>query len=157
MPSPFRKDQLDPAMRARYGMDRRPFGQVVGIVAVALAFAAGLVFVGVNLGQGNVDARVMHWTAESDHALVHIEISRPDGAATTCALRGQDRTYADVGYYVFEVPAGQERVRIDVALRTLMEPYAVELLGCAVDGELHVQPPQFPTGVVPPRQPWSPS
>ena len=143
-------------MRARYGLDSRPFGQVAGIVALVVAFAAGLLFVGINLSRGSVDARVMHWTSEADHALVHIEISRPGGAAATCALRAQDRTYADVGYYVFEVPAGETTVRTDVALRTLMEPYAVELLGCAVDGEPQVAPPQFPAGVVPPQQPWVP-
>ena len=141
-------------MRARYGMGRRSRAPL----AVALLTLAVLGFVGwLTLAeQGTrVDGTLLSWDARADHVHVVLDVRRAQGQAVTCAVRAQDRTRVDVGYLTLQVPAGLPQVQVEADVATLMPAFVVELLGCAVPGELRVPGPVFPPGVVPPAQPWS--
>lgn len=142
-------------MRARYGMERRSRAPwvVAALTVGVLAFVGWLTLA----EQGTrVDGTLLSWDAQADHAHVVIDVRRAHGQAVSCALRAQDRTRVDVGYLTVEVPAGAQQVQVEADVATLMPAYVVELLGCAVPGELRVPGPVFPPGVVPPAQPWSP-
>ena len=153
MPSPFRADQLSPQMRERYGVGRRSAAPaVVAVLAVVvLGFVAWLTVAG---EATRVDASLLSWDARADHATVTFSVRRAEGLETRCVLRGQDRTRADVGYAVVDLPAGDPQVTVTYELATLMPAYVIELLGCSVDGDPAVNGPQFPPGVAAPEQPW---
>ncbi len=156
MPSPFRKDQLSPAMRERYGLDQRSWGTGALVGGIVVVSAAALAFVGFNMTRTPIDVQVIGWDeTPADHVVVDFVVSRPDGMAVECAVRAQDRTHIDVGYGIVEIPAGQERVRMDYPLAIIAKSANAEVLGCAPVGELRVIPPQFPPGVVPPSQPYA--
>ncbi len=143
-------------MRERYGMDRRPIGRWITVAVLAVAFAGTLVFVGTNVLQNPVEFRLVAWEVQGpDHVDVQISVDRPAEGDVTCVIRAQDRNHIDLGYAVVPIPPGEGGILLDYPLATLTEAYAVELLGCAVDAEPGVSPPQFPPGVVPPAQPWT--
>lgn len=155
MGSPFRKDQLSPAMVERYGLDRRPIGTAVLVTGIAVAALAALLLVGVNLTRSPIDVQVIGWDeSATDHVVVDFSVSRPDGQALDCAVRAQDRTHIDVGYAIVRIPAGAETVRQRYSLAIIAPSAIAEVLGCAPIGELRVIAPQFPPGVVPPEQPY---
>ena len=157
MPSPFRKDQLSPAMVERYGLDRRPWGTwILGGLLIAV-FAGALAFVGLTITRSTGASELLTWEVRSpERVTVTFAVRRRAGEALECAIRAQDRTSVDVAYAVVDVPAGQSEVQQVLELRTLTVPNVVEVLGCAPRGELSVISPQFPPGVVPPAQPWTP-
>ena len=157
MASPFRKDQLSPAMVQRYGLDRRPWGTWILGGALIAVFAAALVFVGFSITRSTGGNELLTWEVRSpEHVTVTFAVRRRAGEALECAIRAQDRTNVDVAYAVVEVPAGANSLQQVTELRTLTVPDVVEVLGCAPRGELSVLRPQFPPGVVPPAQPWRP-
>lgn len=157
MASPFRKDQLSPAMVERYGLDRRPWGSwILGGALIAL-FLAALAFVGSSITRSTGGNELLAWEVRSqEHVTVTFTVRRRSGEALECAIRAQDRTNVDVAYAVVEIPPGANSVQQVTELRTLAVPNVVEILGCAPRGELSVMPAQFPPGVVPPAQPWTP-
>lgn len=142
-------------MRERYGMDRRPIGRWITVAVIVVAFAGALFFVGTNVTQNPVEFRLVSWEVKGpDHVDVRISVDRPAEGTVTCVIRAQDSRRIDLGYAVVDIPAGEGGVLVDYPLATLTDAYTVELLGCAVDAEPGVSPPQFPPGVVPPEQPW---
>ena len=156
MPSPFSRDQLSPEMRARYGLDRRPIGTWIAAVVLVAAFIAALAFVATGVTGNPIEFRLVSWSVVGpDRVDVTISVSRPADSAVTCVLRAQDENRIDLGYVVTELPAGTANELITYPMRTLAPAFAVELLGCSVDGIPGVAPPQFPPGVVPPEQPWA--
>lgn len=157
MASPFRKDQLSPAMVQRYGMDSRPWASWLLAAGLVVAFVAALIFIGTSITRSTGGNELLAWEVRSpEHVTVTFSVRRPDGGALQCAVRGQDRSHVDVGYAIVDVPAGAASAQHVTELRTLTSPYSIEVLGCARPGELNVIPPQFPPGVVPPAQPWTP-
>jgi hypothetical protein len=155
VPSPFTRDQLSPAMQQRYGMDRRPVGRWIAVGLLAVAFVAALAFVTVGVSASGPQSRLLSWDdVAADRVDITFEVDRQDGAEVTCVLRAQDRNRIDVGYAIVTIPAGEARLRVEYALRTLAPAYTAELLGCAVGGLPTTPPPQFPPGVVPPEQPF---
>lgn len=156
MPSPFSRDQLSPEMQARYGMDRRPIGTWIASAVLVIAFIAALVFVAVGVTGNPIEFRLVAWSvAGPDRVDVTFAVNRPADAAVTCVLRAQDENRIDLAYVVTEIPAGSADELVTYPMRTLAPAFAVELLGCSVDGAPGVTPPQFPPGVVPPEQPWT--
>ena len=105
--------------------------------------------------QRRVDVTLLSWQERADHATVTFEVRRAGGAETRCVVRGQDRTRTDVGYAVLAVPAGSPVQVVTYELATLMPAYTVEVLGCAIEGDPRVPPPQFPPGVAAPGQPFT--
>jgi len=155
MPSPFRADQLSPAMRERYGVGRRPVRTYVLVGAVIVAFAAAIAIVLTGWQTGSASGQVITWEAVADDH-VHV-VMRVQGAeqGATCVLRAQDFDHVDVGYAVLAVPAGNDVRQVEYELRTLAPAVNAEILGCSATGTPEVIGPQFPAGVVPPDQPYS--
>jgi hypothetical protein len=142
-------------MQERYGLTRRPVGRRIAVTAIVLAFVGALAFVSVGLTSNPVESRLISWDdVAPDRVDMTIQVRRPATDEVTCVLRAQDQQRIDVGYAVVVIPAGEQQVLLDYALRTIAPAYTAELLGCAVDGPPSVPPPQFPPGVVPPPQPY---
>lgn len=157
VPSPFRKDQLSPEMQARYGMDHRSWGTWILAGVLIVAFAAAFVFVSANVTAAPIEVDTIGWDESApDHVDVDFAVTRPGGREVECAIRAQDATHIDVGYAVMTIPAGPERVHETYPLAIIAKSANAEVLGCATPGELHVTGPQFPPGVVPPAQPYTP-
>lgn len=144
-------------MVQRYGMDRRSTGSTIGAILAICAFAAALAWVTMALGRASVDASVRTWMDLGDHVDVTFTVASRSDEPVTCVLRAQDRTHADVGYAVVPVGPANPAVTVTYPLRTLAPAAAVEVLGCASESDLQVIDPQFPPGVVPPDQPWTPT
>lgn len=142
-------------MQHRYGLDRRSVGRMVAVSLLVIAFVAILAFVALGSSRNPIAFRLVTFDAVApDRVDATISLQKPADAQVTCVLRGQDALHIDVGYATIVVPPGQTDVLLDYSMRTLAPAYAVELLGCSVDGPPGVTPPQFPPGVVPPPQPY---
>lgn len=145
-------------MQERYGLDRRPVGRWITIALVLVSFVGVLAWVGVALGDGGVQPRLISWQVLGPDRVDITYQVRPDAqSAIQCVLRAQDENRIDVGYAVVTVPA-QAADTVVIAtfpLRTLAPAYTAELLGCEVGQVPRVPPPQFPPSVVPPDQPWT--
>lgn len=149
---------LPPHLQARYGVGRRSgWAWVWGGLAVAV-FVLAIAFVAFQLAAPKIDGKLLAWDdSADDHVRVTFEVARPDGETAYCVVRAQDSSRVDVGYAVVEVPAGPGYAQTTYALRTIAPAYVVELLGCGPDNPpARVPPEQFPPGVVPPDQPWTP-
>lgn len=156
VPSPFRQDQLSPAMIDRYGLGRRSrWPRAIGI-ALALAFAFALAWATVLVSRSSVAVDLRSWSAASDHVDLTFTVARRTTEPVTCVIRAQDRTHSDVGYATVIVTPVAEVTTVRYALATIAPAYVVEVLGCSADGPARVMGPQFPPRVVPPSQPWSP-
>lgn len=144
-------------MITRYGLDRRPWGTMIGAGILVVGFALALVFVTTGLSRDTVTATLVSWDDSApDHVSVSFDVQRQGTDTVTCVIRAQDKSRADVGYADISIPPGASTLRIDYELRTLAPAYVVELLGCSVGLAANVRQPQFPPGVVPPDQPWVP-
>lgn len=142
-------------MRERYGLDQRRWRLPVAIGAGALAFAGVIAALTLAQEQRRVDVTLLSWQERDDHATVTFEVRRAGGAEARCVVRGQDRTRTDVGYAEVTVPAGAPAQVVTYELATLMPAFTVEVLGCSIDGDPRVPPPQFPPGVAAPEQPFA--
>lgn len=145
-------------LQARYGVGRRPwFAISAGIVAV-IAFVGALAFVTLNLLSPQVTYEVLTWDdVAADRTDVTFDIRRSAEWDVYCVIRAQDKSRADVGYAVVPIPRGTSYVQLTYSLRTIAPAYIVEVLACEAGAPPdRVVPPQFPPGVVPPEQPWTP-
>lgn len=147
-------------MRARYGLDRRPIGRSIGVAAVICVFIGALIFVARGLTASNeTQTRLIEWNAVApDRVDVTFQVVNDRATDVVCVVRAQDENRIDVGYATVTVPAGSsdDVIITTYALRTLAPAYTAELLGCAAGQGPRVPGPQFPPGVVPPAQPYSP-
>ena len=157
MPSPFRQDQLSPAMQERYGFNKKRTARNVGTGVIITAFLGIIVFVTISMAQNNVQFRLLSWNdLLPDRVDVTFEVRKPADLAVVCVVRAQDQNRIDVGYVELEIPEGSNYEQITYQLRTLAPAYTAELLTCVPLGEpTRVPGPQFPAGVAPPDQPWS--
>ncbi len=158
MPSAVRERDLPPHLRARYGVGRRPWGAYLAAIIVIVGFAAALGFVIYNVLAPNIQPKLLAWRVVSaDHVAVTFEVRRSGATDVSCVIRAQDESRADVGYAVVTLPAGPAYVQQTYDLRTLAPAYVVDVIGCGTaNPPERVPPPQFPPGVVPPAQPWTP-
>ncbi len=150
--------QLPPHLRARYGLDRRRRGPLVIAIILISALAIALGWSWWSLSQPRATGTVLRWEVISaDRVDITFEVRREPGQTTYCVLRAQDYDHIDVAYTVVEIPAGAAYHQQDYRMRTLARAHIAELLTCA-DGAppVRVLPPQFPPGVAPPEQPWTP-
>lgn len=157
MPSPFRPDQLSPAMIQRYGLNERSRWPLVIGLSLFLGFAAALAWGTVAISQASVSVDLRSWSAKPDHVDLTFTVARRTTEPLTCVIRAQDRTRADVGYAKVAVAPIAEVTTVRYALATIAPAYVVEVLGCSADGVERIIGPQFPPRVVPPDQPWTPS
>ncbi len=156
MGSPFR--DLSPAMAERYGVRPTPRWVVALVVLAGLGFVAAIGLVTLRLIAPSVQYRVLAWNdVAADHVEVTFEVRRSEFQDVVCVVRAQDEQRIDVGYAEVTVPRGTTYEQVTYPLRTLAPAYIVEVLGCAAGGPPRVTGPQFPPGVVPPPQPWTPS
>jgi len=156
VPSPFRRDQLSPAMIDRYGLGRRSRWPMVIGISLSLSLALALAWATVVASRSAVAVDLRSWKAASDHVDLSFTVARRSPEPVTCVIRAQDRTRADVGYATVVVNPTAEVTTVRYALATIAPAYVVEVLGCSADGPPRVIEPQFPPRVVPPDQPWSP-
>jgi hypothetical protein len=149
---------LPPDLQARYGVGRRsPLPLIAGLVGIT-AFIAALAFVTLNLVSPKVTYDLLAWNdVAADRVDVTFDIRRSEEWDVYCVLRAQDESRTDVGYAVVGIPRGTSYVQTTYSLRTLAPAYVVEVLACqAGQPPERVVPAQFPPGVVPPEQPWTP-
>lgn len=156
MPSPFRRDQLSPAMIERYGLDRRSRWPMIIGICLFLGFGCALAWGTAALGRSSVAVDLRSWSAKADHVDLSFTVARQSSEPLTCVIRAQDRTRADVGYARVVVQPTSEVTTVRYALATIAPAYVVEVLGCSADGLERIIGPQFPPRVVPPPQPWTP-
>ena len=150
---------LPPDLQARYGIGRRSrLPLIVGIIGVAV-FISALAFVTLNLVSPKVTYKLLAWNdLAADRVDVTFEVRRSEEWDVYCVLRAQDESRTDVGYAVVGIPRGTSYEQMTYPLRTLAPAFVVEVLACeAGSPPARVIPPQFPPGVVPPEQPWTPA
>ena len=149
---------LPPHLRARYGLDRRPIGTWLLVGLLVAGFTAALAWVGYATARPQVTGALLLWNdVGPDRVDVTFEVRRGEQQDVWCVIRAQDESRADVGYAVVAVPRGTTYQQVTYSLRTLAPAYITELLACGdTDPPERVLPPQFPAGVVPPEQPWTP-
>jgi hypothetical protein len=157
MPSPFRKEQLSPAMQERYGFNKGHGTRNIIVIGVITLFAAILAFVTVSLAQNNIAFRLLSWSDfPPDRVDITFEVQKPADLAVVCVIRAQDSNRIDLGYQEVVIPPGSGFQQVTYSLRTLAPAFTAELLTCVAQGEpTRVPGPQFPAGVAPPEQPWS--
>jgi hypothetical protein len=149
---------LPPDLQARYGIGRRSLVPIIGGVIAITAFIAALAFVTFNLVSPKVTFTLLAWNdVSADRVDITFEVRRSAEWDVYCVLRAQDESRTDVGYAIVPLPRGTSYVQETYALRTIAPAYVVEVLACEAGGPPErVIPPQFPPGVVPPDQPWTP-
>ncbi|MFZ9987971.1 MAG: DUF4307 domain-containing protein [Candidatus Nanopelagicales bacterium] len=149
---------LPPDLQARYGVGRRPWPAIIAGVAAIAVFVVALAFVTANLLSPTVKYQVLAWRdVSADRVDITFEVRRAAEWDVYCVLRAQDESRADVAYTVVAIPRGTTYEQVTYSLRTLAPAYIVEVLACeAGSPPERVVPPQFPPGVVPPEQPWTP-
>jgi hypothetical protein len=149
---------LPPDLQARYGIGRRSPLPIIGAVIGITAFIAALAFVTFNLVSPKVTFTLLAWDdMTADRVDITFEVRRSAEWDVYCVLRAQDESRTDVGYAVVPLPRGTSYVQETYSLRTIAPAYVVEVLACEAGGPPErVIPPQFPPGVVPPDQPWTP-
>jgi hypothetical protein len=146
-------------MQARYGVDRRPIGRWIAVGIIVVAFAAILGFVAKGLTANPTATRLVAWNIVGPQRVnITFQASTDARQDTVCILRAQDEHRIDVGYASTTIPAtpSTDIATRTYALRTIAPAYTAELLGCNAGAPPNVPPPQFPPGVVPPTQPWTP-
>jgi Domain of unknown function (DUF4307) len=149
---------LPPDLQARYGVGHRsPLPLIAGFVGIT-AFVSALAFVTLNLVSPKVTYDLLAWNdVAADRVDVTFDIRRSEEWDVYCVLRAQDESRTDVGYAVVGIPRGTSYVQTTYSLRTLAPAYVVEVLACQAGAPPErVVPAQFPPGVVPPEQPWTP-
>jgi hypothetical protein len=138
-------------MQERYGLNRSRTGTRIVATLVIVAFVLALGYVAWSITRPRAEGRLITWsTVSPDRADLTFDASEPHA---TCVVRAQDEQHVDVAYATITDVTG----RVSFRLRTLAPAYVVEVLGCSGTGAPEVIPPQFPPGVVPPTQPWTPS
>ena len=150
---------LPPDLQARYGVGRRSrLPLIAGLIGIA-AFIAALAFVTFNLVSPKVTYELLAWNdVAADRVDVTFDVRRSQEWDVYCVLRAPDESRTDVGYAVVGLPRGTSYEQVTYPLRTLAPAFVVEVLACEAGAPPErVVPPQFPPGVVPPEQPWTPA
>ena len=157
MPSPYRRDQLSPEMQVRYGMTGRPRAALAVGGVVIVAFLGIVTWITIGMGGESVQSRLLAWeTKAPDHVEIVFQVRNASTMDAICILRAQDERRIDLGYVELTIPAGQASMSRTYQLRTLAPAFTAELLGCAAGERPRVPGPQFPPGVAPPLQPYTP-
>lgn len=150
--------RLPPDLQARYGVGRRPWLAIAAGIAGLIVFVVALAFVTLNLLSPKVTYEVLAWNdVSADRVDITFDVRRSEEWDVYCVIRAQDESRADVGYAVAAIPRGTSYAQVTYSLRTLAPAFIVEVLACEAGAPPErVVPPQFPPGVAPPEQPWTP-
>jgi hypothetical protein len=140
-------------MAARYGEGRT---SRVLLTVVAVVVAAFLAVVGVitwRLATPGVQSTLLRFVVVDDTRVdVTFELRRDSVSTTTCVLRAQSESHADVGYATVTISPGREYVQATYPLATSSRATTAEVLGCAAGEAPRVDPPQFVPGTTNPSQ-----
>lgn len=149
-------EQMSPAMRERYGLDRNPWPLRIVAALVVAGYAALLVFFAVRVTDQPINASLLVFQQpQPDRLDITFDVNKPAGLAVTCVLRAQDADRVDIGYASTAVDAAPDYVQQTYPMRVLGQAMYVEVLACGpTDEPLRVPPPAFPPGVAAPEQPW---
>ena len=149
---------VPPHIAERYGLGRTPWWTAAIVAVVVAAFAGAFAWATYQISASSVDFKLLAWQVLSDdHTRVVFEVRKGEMDAVTCVVRAQDSKHIDLAYATIPIPVGTTYSQIDYQLRTIAPSFAVEVLGCAVGGPpSRIPQPQFPPGVLPPEQPWTP-
>lgn len=148
-------EQMSPAMRQRYGLDRNPWPLRIAAALVIAGYAAILVFFAIRITDQPITASLLVWQQpQPDRVDITFDVNKPAGLAVTCVLRAQDADRVDVGYATTVLDAGPGYVQTTYPMRVLGAAQYIEVLACGPE-PLRVPPPAFPPGVAAPAQPWT--
>jgi hypothetical protein len=140
-------------MAARYGEGRT---SRVLLTVVAVVVGAFLAVVGVitwRLATPGVQSTLLRFVVVDDTRVdVTFEVRRDSVSTTTCVLRAQSESHADVGYATVTISPGREYVQATYPLATSSRATTAEVLGCAAGEAPRVDPPQFVPGTTNPSQ-----
>lgn len=146
-------------MQERYGFNQKNHLRTAAIAIATVTFSLGIGFVTFSMSQKSIQFKLLTWSVISpERADLRFEVQRIGTDALDCVVRAQDSKRIDVGYSVISIPSGDDYEQLDYSLRTLAPAFVVEVLTCVESGDpTRVPGPQFPAGIAPPRQPWTPS
>ncbi|MCX6421109.1 MAG: DUF4307 domain-containing protein [Actinobacteria bacterium] len=149
---------VPPHIAERYRLGTPRWTIALAVVVIA-AFGAAIAYGTWQLAAPTIQSKVLTWQVLSpEHTDVTFEIRRNGESNVWCVLRAQDESHIDVAYVTIPFAAGASYVQLTYPLRTLATAYTVEILACEAGGPpARVIPPQFPPGVFPPEQPWTPN
>jgi TRAP-type C4-dicarboxylate transport system permease small subunit len=149
---------VPPHIAERYRLGTPRWTIALAVVVIA-AFGAAIAYGTWQLAAPKIQSKVLTWQVLSpEHTDVTFEIRRNGESNVWCVLRAQDESHIDVAYVTIPFAAGASYVQLTYPLRTLATAYTVEILACEAGGPpVRVIPPQFPPGVFPPEQPWTPN
>lgn len=147
----MRSQDIPSHLHARYGIRPPSPWRWVALAAAALVvLPVGLYAASRYVATQQVPYALISWAAERDTRVrVLWQLDAVD-ERRWCALRAQDFERFDVGFAVVPVPAGA--TEMSYRLSTTARPTAVDVLDCESD-PYALPGPQFPPGVLPPRQP----
>ena len=148
---------VPPHIAARYRLGT-PRWTIALVVVVVAAFGAAIAFGTWQLASPKIESNLLTWRVLSpEHTDVTFEVRHSADSNVWCILRAQDESHIDVAYATIPLAAGSGYVQLTYPLRTLAMPFTVEILACEAGGPpTHAIPPQFPPGVFPPEEPWTP-
>jgi hypothetical protein len=146
-------------MQERYGFNQSNHLRTAVIAVVTVVFAIGVGFATFSMSQKSIQYKLLTWNVVSPERVdVVFEVRRIGSDALECVVRAQDSKRVDVGYAVVTIPSGTDLEEVNYSLRTLAPAFIVEVLTCVQSGDpIGVPGPQFPAGVAPPSQPWTPT
>lgn len=149
---------LPPHLQVRYGVRSTPRWQVALAILVVASFVGAIAWVAYTIGRPQIQYQLLLFNdIGSDRVDITFEVRRGAGQDVYCVLRAQDARRIDVGYAQTAIPRGTTYAQETYRMRVLAPATFVEVLGCEAGGPpTRVPPPQFPPGVAPPPQPWSP-
>lgn len=154
MPSPFQPGHLSPEMVERYGLNHKSVISRVVTYTLAVLFAVVLGYVAFQITRPGAEVSLISWKVVApDRTDITFQVKTGNDDPMTCILRAQDESRADVGYATVQVKPINGEIATTYSLRTAIPSYTAEVLGC---GDAKVPGPQFPYGVAPPSQPWTP-
>ena len=144
---------LSPAMAARYGEGRTSRVLLAVVVVVVALFLTVIGVITWRLATPGVQATLLRFVVVDDtHVNVTFEVRRDSVSTTTCVLRAQSESHADVGYATVTISPGREYVQATYPLGTSSRATTAEVLGCAAGEAPRVDPPQFLPGTTNPPQ-----
>lgn len=145
-------------MQERYGFDQKNHLRTAAIAVVTVIFAVGVGFTSFSMSQKSIQFKLLTWSVVGpDRADLQFEVRRIGSDALDCVVRAQDSKRIDVGFSIIAIPSGSDLEEVKYSLRTLAPAFVVEVLTCVKSGEpTRVPGPQFPAGIAPPPQPWTP-
>jgi hypothetical protein len=140
-------------MAARYGEGRTSRGLLAVVVVVVALFLTVIGVITWRLATPGVQATLLRFVVVDDtHVNVTFEVRRDSVSTTTCVLRAQSESHADVGYATVTISPGREYVQATYPLATSSRATTAEVLGCAAGEAPRVDPPQFVPGTTNPSQ-----